>query len=165
MKNWRNELFAWLLMLSGLGTILLLMGSTFYVVIAQSLGWFNLEGDSHFSLEYWRNMLQDEVLQSALFYSVKVSLLGAFGSVIFAYPLALWLRKPMVGKAGIIAVLRAPMFIPGLVARFCSSISWLITASSTSCCWRWALSVSRCGCRTMISAGVSLSCKSGRTCP
>lgn len=28
MKNWRNELFAWLLMLSGLGTILLLMGST-----------------------------------------------------------------------------------------------------------------------------------------
>ena len=118
MKNWRNELFAWLLMLSGLGTILLLMGSTFYVVIAQSLGWFNLEGDSHFSLEYWRNMLQDEVLQSALFYSVKVSLLGAFGSVIFAYPLARGLRKPMVGKAGIIAVLRAPMFIPGLVAAF-----------------------------------------------
>jgi putative spermidine/putrescine transport system permease protein len=118
MKNWRNDAIAWLLMLSGLGTILLLMGSTFYVVIVQSLGWFNLEGDSHFSLEYWRNMLQDEVLQSALFYSVKVSLLGAFGSVIFAYPLALWLRKPMAGKEGIIAVLRAPMFIPGLVAAF-----------------------------------------------
>ncbi|ECC3914307.1 ABC transporter permease [Salmonella enterica subsp. diarizonae] len=118
MKNWRNDAVGWLLMLSGLGTILLLMGSTFYVVIVQSLGWFNLEGDSHFSLEYWRNMLQDEVLQSALFYSVKVSLLGAFGSVIFAYPLALWLRKPMAGKEGIIAVLRAPMFIPGLVAAF-----------------------------------------------
>lgn len=118
MKNWRNDAVAWLLMLSGLGTILLLMGSTFYVVIVQSLGWFNLEGDSHFSLEYWRNMLQDEVLQSALFYSVKVSLLGAIGSVIFAYPLALWLRKPMAGKEGIIAVLRAPMFIPGLVAAF-----------------------------------------------
>ncbi|EAQ9999689.1 ABC transporter permease [Salmonella enterica subsp. diarizonae] len=118
MKNWRNDAVAWLLMLSGLGTILLLMGSTFYVVIVQSLGWFNLEGDSHFSLEYWRNMLQDEVLQSALLYSLKVSLLGAFGSVIFAYPLALWLRKPMAGKEGIIAVLRAPMFIPGLVAAF-----------------------------------------------
>lgn len=118
MKNWRNDVVAWLLMLSGLGTILLLMGSTFYVVIVQSLGWFNLEGDSHFSLEYWRNMLQDEVLHSALFYSVKVALLGAFGSVIFAYPLALWLRKPMPGKEGIIAVLRAPMFIPGLVAAF-----------------------------------------------
>jgi putative spermidine/putrescine transport system permease protein len=38
MKNWRNDAVAWLLMLSGLGTILLLMGSTFYVVIVQSLG-------------------------------------------------------------------------------------------------------------------------------
>lgn len=118
MKNWRNDVVAGLLMLSGLGTILLLMGSTFYVVIFQSLGWFNLEGDSQFSLQYWRNMLQDEVLRSALYYSVKVSLLGACGSVIFAYPLALWLRKPMAGKESIIAVLRAPMFIPGLVAAF-----------------------------------------------
>ena len=118
MNSWRNDLCAWLLMLSGLGTILLLMGSTFYVVIVQSFGWFNLEGDSQFSLEYWRTMLQDDVLHSALFYSVKVSLLGAFGSVIFAWPLALWLRQPMVGKEAIIAVLRAPMFIPGLVAAF-----------------------------------------------
>lgn len=118
MNSWRNDLCAWLLMLSGLSTILLLMGSTFYVVIVQSFGWFNLEGDSQFSLEYWRTMLQDDVLHSALFYSVKVSLLGAFGSVIFAWPLALWLRQPMVGKEAIIAVLRAPMFIPGLVAAF-----------------------------------------------
>lgn len=118
MKSWRNDLLAWSLMLSGLGTILLLMGSTFYVVVVQSLGYFNLEGESHFSLEFWHNMLQDEVLHSALFYSVKVSVLGAFGSVIFAYPLALWLRKPLIAKEGIIAVLRAPMFIPGMVAAF-----------------------------------------------
>ena len=118
MKSWRNDLLAWSLMLSGLGTILLLMGSTFYVVVVQSLGYFNLEGESHFSLEFWRNMLQDEVLHSALFSSVKVSVLGAFGSVIFAYPLALWLRKPLIAKEGIIAVLRAPMFIPGMVAAF-----------------------------------------------
>lgn len=118
MKNWRNDIIAWLLMLSGLGTILLLMGSTFYVVVMQSLGYFNLEGDSHFSLEYWQNMLQDQVLLSSLVYSVKVAALGAFGAVVFAYPLALWLRQPMVAKEGIIAVLRAPMFIPGLVAAF-----------------------------------------------
>lgn len=53
MKSWRNDLLAWSLMLSGLGTILLLMGSTFYVVVVQSLGYFNLEGESHFSLEFW----------------------------------------------------------------------------------------------------------------
>jgi putative spermidine/putrescine transport system permease protein len=116
--KWRNELTAWLLMISGLGTIVLLMGSTFYVVLVQSIGYFNLSGDSQFSLEYWQNVLQDPVLHSALFYSVKVSTLGAFGAVLLSYPLALWLRQPLVAKEGIVAVLRAPMFIPGLVAAF-----------------------------------------------
>ncbi|MGB7803226.1 ABC transporter permease [Buttiauxella sp.] len=116
--KWRNELTAWLLMISGLGTIVLLMGSTFYVVLVQSVGYFNLSGDSQFSLEYWQNVLQDPVLHSALFYSVKVSVLGAFGAVLLSYPLALWLRQPLVAKEGIVAVLRAPMFIPGLVAAF-----------------------------------------------
>lgn len=116
--KWRNELTAWLLMISGLGTIALLMGSTFYVVLVQSIGYFNLSGDSQFSLEYWQNVLQDPVLHSALIYSVKVSILGAFGAVLLSYPLALWLRQPLVAKEGIVAVLRAPMFIPGLVAAF-----------------------------------------------
>ncbi|MFD3245187.1 ABC transporter permease [Rahnella aquatilis] len=116
--KWRNELTAWLLMISGLGTIVLLMGSTFYVVLVQSIGYFNLSGDSQFSLEYWQNVLQDPVLHGALFYSVKVSILGAFGAVLLSYPLALWLRQPLVAKEGIVAVLRAPMFIPGLVAAF-----------------------------------------------
>lgn len=116
--KWRNELTAWLLMISGLGTIVLLMGSTFYVVLVQSIGYFNLSGDSQFSLEYWQSVLQDPVLHSALFYSVKVSTLGAFGAVLLSYPLALWLRQPLVAKEGIVAVLRAPMFIPGLVAAF-----------------------------------------------
>ena len=116
--KWRNELTAWLLMISGLGTIVLLMGSTFYVVLVQSIGYFNLSGDSQFSLEYWQNVLQDPVLHSALIYSVKVSILGAFGAVLLSYALALWLRQPLVAKEGIVAVLRAPMFIPGLVAAF-----------------------------------------------
>lgn len=116
--KWRNELTAWLMMISGLGTIVLLMGSTFYVVLVQSIVYFNLSGDSQFSLEYWQNVLQDPVLHSALIYSVKVSILGAFGAVLLSYPLALWLRQPLVAKEGIVAVLRAPMFIPGLVAAF-----------------------------------------------
>ncbi|WP_159281331.1 ABC transporter permease [Rahnella variigena] len=116
--KWRNELTAWLMMISGLGTIVLLIGSTFYVVLVQSIGYFNLSGDSQFSLEYWQNVLQDPVLHSALIYSVKVSILGAFGAVLLSYPLALWLRQPLVAKEGIVALLRAPMFIPGLVAAF-----------------------------------------------
>lgn len=114
----RQELIAWLLMMSGLGTILLLMGSTFYVLIAQSIGYFNLTGKSYFTLQYWSGMLRDPVLISSFLYSVKVSLLGALGAVILAYPIALWLRKPLPMKESIIAILRIPMFIPGLVAAF-----------------------------------------------
>lgn len=116
--NVRQELFAWLLMISGLGTILMLMGSTFYVLIAQSIGYFNLTGESYFTLQYWSGMLRDPVLVSSLLYSLKVSLLGALGAVILAYPIALWLRKPLPMKESIIAILRIPMFIPGLVAAF-----------------------------------------------
>lgn len=116
--NVRQELFAWLLMISGLGTILMLMGSTFYVLIAQSIGYFNLTGESYFTLQYWSGMLRDPVLVSSLLYSLKVSLLGALGAVILAYPIALWLRKPLPLKESIIAILRIPMFIPGLVAAF-----------------------------------------------
>ena len=114
----KNSLKVWLLLLSGLGSILFFMGSTFYVVLFQSFGYFNLEGESQFSLEYWSNMLQDEVLHSSVLYSIKVASLGAIGSVLLAYPIALWLRKPLIMKEGIIAVLRAPMFVPGLVAAF-----------------------------------------------
>ncbi|WP_210433255.1 ABC transporter permease [Proteus myxofaciens] len=118
MMNWRNEIKAWLLLLSGLGTILLLMGSTFYVVIAQSIGYFNMTGDSQFSLEYWLNIISEPVLLSALIYTVKVSVLGSFGAVLLSYPIALWLRKPLYAKEVVIGILRAPMFIPGLVAAF-----------------------------------------------
>lgn len=116
--NWRNEVKAWLLLLSGLGTILLLMGSTFYVVIAQSIDYFNMTGDSQFSLEYWLNIISEPVLLSALIYTVKVSVLGSFGAVLLSYPIALWLRKPLYAKEVVIGILRAPMFIPGLVAAF-----------------------------------------------
>ncbi|HEM7143265.1 ABC transporter permease subunit [Providencia stuartii] len=116
--NWKNEVKAWLLMSTGLGTILLLMGSTFYVVITQSFGLFNMTGESEFSLAFWANIIGDSVLLSALYYTVKVSVLGAFGAVLLSYPIALWLRQPMYGKEVVIGVLRAPMFIPGLVAAF-----------------------------------------------
>ena len=42
MKNLKNDVKAWLLLGSGLGTILLLMGSTFYIVVAQSFGLHNI---------------------------------------------------------------------------------------------------------------------------
>jgi len=58
MKSLKNDVKAWLLLCSGLGTILFLMGSTFYIVVSQSLGLYSMGGEeSQFSLEYWQAVL------------------------------------------------------------------------------------------------------------
>lgn len=114
IANWK----LWLLLLPGVGTIMLLMGSTFYMVISQSLGFHNLVGESGFNLSFWQDALADTKLHNSLIYSIKVSVIGALGAVALAYPLVLWLRKPFTGSTAITGMLRAPMFIPGLVAAF-----------------------------------------------
>lgn len=113
-KHWKT----WLLLLPGVGTILLLMGSTFYMVVAQSFGFHNMMGESGFSMQFWSDAIVDAKLHKSLIYSVKVSVLGAVGAAMLAYPLVLWLRKPFTGSGTITGLLRAPMFIPGLVAAF-----------------------------------------------
>lgn len=119
MNKFRQDLKAWLFLSTGLGTILVLMGSTFYIVILQSFGLKNNMGDdTEFTLIHWYAVLSDSVFQKALFYSIKVSLLGAILSIIVAYPISIWLRKPIPGKITIITILRAPMLVPGLVAAF-----------------------------------------------
>lgn len=119
MNRLKNDLKAWLLLVTGLGTILLLMGSTFYIVILQSFGLHSVLGEeTAFTLQYWQTVLADPVFQKALIYSIKVSLLGAIFSIIISYPIAMWLRKPMQGKVALITILRAPMLVPGLVAAF-----------------------------------------------
>jgi putative spermidine/putrescine transport system permease protein len=75
-------------------------------------------GESGFSTEFWRDALADPTLHKSLIYSIKVSVIGALGAVSLAYPLVLWLRKPFTGSTTITGLLRAPMFIPGLVAAF-----------------------------------------------
>ncbi|ASI91979.1 MULTISPECIES: ABC transporter permease [Vibrio] len=118
MTSLRTHWKTWLMLLPGVGTILLLMGSTFYMVVAQSFGFHNMMGESGFSTEFWRDALADPTLHKSLIYSIKVSVIGALGAVSLAYPLVLWLRKPFTGSTTITGLLRAPMFIPGLVAAF-----------------------------------------------
>ncbi|NOH27301.1 ABC transporter permease [Vibrio mediterranei] len=118
MTSLRTHWKTWLMLLPGVGTILLLMGSTFYMVVAQSFGFHNMMRESGFSTEFWRDALADPTLHKSLIYSIKVSVIGALGAVSLAYPLVLWLRKPFTGSTTITGLLRAPMFIPGLVAAF-----------------------------------------------
>lgn len=95
------------------------MGSTFYLVVAQSFGLQNMYGEpSHFTLDYWQEVLSNPIFHKSFWYSVRVSFLGALLSILVAYPIALWLRNPMKGKEFIITFFRMPMLVPGLVAAF-----------------------------------------------
>lgn len=119
MKSLKNDLKAWLLLSTGIGTILLLMGSTFYLVVAQSFGLNNMYGEaSHFTLDYWKEILSNPVFHKSFYYSVRVSFLGAVLSILVAYPISLWLRNPIKGKEFIVTFFRMPMLVPGLVAAF-----------------------------------------------
>ncbi|MBW3695207.1 ABC transporter permease [Vibrio sp. T187] len=108
----------YLLLIPGVGTIALLMGSALYVVVAQSFGLFSVMGETNATFEYWQTTLSDPILWRSVAYSLRTSILGTLGAVMLAYPIALWLQKPIPGKPAIIGVLRAPMFVPGLVAAF-----------------------------------------------
>ncbi|MGF1695796.1 ABC transporter permease [Vibrio lamellibrachiae] len=108
----------YLLLLPGLGTILFLMGSALYVVVAQSFGLYGFSGESHATLEHWKVMLSDPILWRSVNYSLRTSIFGTVGALLAAYPIAMWLQQKVPGKSVIIALLRAPMFVPGLVAAF-----------------------------------------------
>lgn len=89
-----------------------------YIIIAQSVGFYNLIGNSNFSLEHWNVVLHSNTTWTFFFYSFRQGMLASICSIIVAYPFALWLYRPFVGSALMTNLLRIPMLIPGLVAAF-----------------------------------------------
>ncbi|WP_299047365.1 ABC transporter permease [uncultured Tateyamaria sp.] len=116
--NWRRTGTILLLLLPGLGLILVMIGSVFYVAVMQSLGFFNLVGEDTFSLEHWQKVLDSRSFNRAFQYSAYIATVSAIGSVALAYPIAIWLRRPFRGSLVVSALLKAPLFVPGLVAAF-----------------------------------------------
>lgn len=114
----RATLKAYLLLLPGLGLILVFTGTVVGMAVSQSLGFLNFSGEDRFSLEYWQAAAVDRQLWNAFWYSARISTISAILSVLVAYPLALWLRKPFMGSHFISAVLKAPLMVHGLVAAF-----------------------------------------------
>ena len=114
----RQVLFAYALLLPGLGLILIFMGFVLGMALSQSLGYFNFSGESGFSLRFWQAMLSDGQLWRSFWYSLRVATLSSILSVLMAYPLALWLRKPFAGSDAVSAILKAPLLVHGLVAAF-----------------------------------------------
>jgi len=107
-----------LLLLPGLGLILVMIGSVLYVAVAQSFGLYNLAGESVLTAAHWLEVVDRRAFRRALSYSAYIAVVSAVASVLLAYPLALWLRRPFPGSLTAGALLKVPLFVPGLVAAF-----------------------------------------------
>lgn len=113
----KTPLSTYLLLLPGAGFIFLFLTAAIVMTFLQSLGFFSITRASEFSLEYWQEFFDRQVFDSLVF-SLKIGFASAFGTLLFSYPLALFMRGKFFGKKPLGAILKVPMFVPGLVAAF-----------------------------------------------
>jgi len=107
-----------LMLFPGVGFILLFIGSSIFLTLVQSFGLFSITGKSVFTLENWKAILQAKESMDSLFFSLKMGLLSSVGTVVVAFPIALFFRKGGTGKGILGSIIKVPLFIPALVAAF-----------------------------------------------
>jgi len=107
-----------LMLFPGVGFILLFIGSSIFLTLVQSFGLFSITGKSVFTLENWKTILQTRESMDSLFFSLKMGLLSSIGTVVVAFPIALFFRKGGTGKGILGSIIKVPLFIPALVAAF-----------------------------------------------
>jgi putative spermidine/putrescine transport system permease protein len=115
MQPGRFGLF--LLVLPGAGFTFLFLAAAILMTFLQSIGLYTLVGQSRLTGAFWLSLLDRTFLDSFLF-SLKVGVGSAFGTLIFAYPLALFLRRQRFGARLIGSIVKVPLFVPALVAAF-----------------------------------------------
>jgi len=106
-----------LLLLPGAGFILLFLAAAVGMTFLQSIGLYSLVGESHLTGEFWLSLFDRTFFDSFLF-SFKVGIASAFGTLLLAYPLALFLRRRRFGSRTIGSIIKIPLFVPALVAAF-----------------------------------------------
>ena len=109
-----------LLLLPGIGGIVLFVLIVLFITFAESLAIINLQGGESgiLTFKYWNLVLSNKLFWRFFIYSFRQGFIAAVGTVLIAYPLALWLRKPFTGSRVISGIIRIPMLIPGLVVAF-----------------------------------------------
>ena len=106
-----------LLIVPGAGFIFLFLSAAIAMTFLQSIGLYSLVGESRLTADYWFSLLDKGFFDSFLF-SLKVGVGSAFGTLLFAYPLALFLRRKHFGSRTIGSIIKIPLFVPALVAAF-----------------------------------------------
>ena len=104
-------------MLPGAGFIFLFLAAAIVMTFLQSIGLYTLVGQSRLTGAFWLSLLDRTFFNSFLF-SLKVGVGSAFGTLLFAYPLALFLRRRRFGARLIGSIVKVPLFVPALVAAF-----------------------------------------------
>ncbi len=108
----------YLLLIPGVGFILLFIGSSIFITITQSFGVLSVTGKSQFTIENWKAIFHDKESLDSILFSLKIGLLSSVGTLLFAFPIALFLRKGGAGKRFLASLIKIPLFIPALVAAF-----------------------------------------------
>jgi len=107
----------YLMLVPGVGVILFFIATTVLVTVARSFGMFSITGTSAFTLKHWAVVATREARDSVLF-SLKMGVLASVGTVLVAFPVALFFRKGGMGKRTLGSLIKIPLFIPALVAAF-----------------------------------------------
>lgn len=115
MKKRKFE-WGYLLILPGIGYIVFMICTSVYMMVMQSFGFYNYVGESAFSLDFWKNVVNEQFIDSLLF-SLKIGVLSSLISILICYVLATYLQKAWGGKV-LLTIIRIPYFIPALVAAF-----------------------------------------------
>ena len=114
----RRSLIVLACLAPGLGLVMAMMALVLYRAFAQSFGLYNFNGEDVASLRHWQDVLITPRYWNALEWSAYIAVTSALLSVALAYPLAVWLRRPFRGSFVLSALIKAPYFVPGLVAAF-----------------------------------------------
>ena len=118
MKEKNYSPIDYVLLIPGIGFIVVFIASSIILTITQSFGLLSVTGKSQFTIENWKAIFHDKESLDSVLFSLKMGVLSSLGTLIFAFPLALFLRKSGPGKRFLGSLIKIPQFIPALVAAF-----------------------------------------------
>lgn len=118
MEKKRFSAIDYLLLVPGVGFIVLFIGSSIFITITQSFGILSVTGKSQFTAANWVAIFHDKESLDSILFSLKMGLMSSIGTLFFAFPVALFLRKGGAGKRFLASLIKIPLFIPALVAAF-----------------------------------------------
>lgn len=106
-----------LLMFPAVAFVAVFLSAVLAMTVMQSIGFFSFNSRTNIDLSSWIGAATGQTWDSFL-YSAKIAAASAFGSLLIAYPLALYLRRQFIGRSVLNAIIRVPLFVPALVAAF-----------------------------------------------